>query len=158
MISSTREGVQGPYAVLMRIPELAKQMAELGDYFRHAGLLPAAERELAILAVSREMGSKYEWFRHEPMAVKSGLRSAAIEAVRRMSYSSLTERELTIVEVVQSLIRAKLLPRSLYDTAILDLGENLLVELVALTGFYSSIALILLSFDLSLPKGTTDPF
>ncbi len=157
-ISETRGGVHGPYSVLMRIPELAKHMAAMGDYFRRSKILHPADREFAILVAAREVGSRYEWLRHEPLARQSGARPAAIEAVRVMSYGRLTDRELVIVEVVQTLFRVKALPSSLFGKAMSDLGEKQLIELISLAGFYCSIAFILQSFDIALPDGTKAPF
>jgi 4-carboxymuconolactone decarboxylase len=157
-ISQTRGGINGPYSVLMRLPDLAKRMAELGDYFRHDGVLAPVERELAILAAAREMGSHYEWHRHEPIARELGARRQAIEAIRTMSYSHLTVREVLIIEVVQTLFRVKYLPLSMYQKATAELGEEQLIELVTLTGFYCSIAFILLAFEVAIPDGSGTSF
>src|SRR5438067_952485 len=87
-VSSSRSGIHGAFSALMYVPELAQQVAQLGDYFKHDGKLSLADRELAILVAAREMSSPYEWARHEPMARAAGLRAQAIEAVRNMTFNS----------------------------------------------------------------------
>lgn len=157
-ISASRGGISGPYSVMIRVPKLAEKMAELGDYFRNEGLLSGADRELAILAAAREIGSRYEWARHEPRAREAGTRNEAIEDLRSMSFTHMTERELVIVEVVQSLFRTRSVPQELYNKSLSHLGEELLVELVTLAGFYCSIAFTIMAFEVSLPPGTKPPF
>ena len=157
-IANTRSGIHGAFTVLMYVPELAEKIAELGDYFKHTGKLSGADRELAILSAAREMGSPYEWARHEPRARSEGVRDQVIESVRTMSFSSLNERELLIVEVVQTLFRTSKLPAGLFDKAVHELGRERLVELVALAGFYCLNAFIFASFDLSLPADSRSAF
>jgi 4-carboxymuconolactone decarboxylase len=142
----------------MRIPALAGKMAELGDYFRQESLLSGADRELAILAAAREIGSQYEWTRHEQLARNAGTRSEAIESVRLMRFNNLNQRELVIVEIVQSLFRTKFVHQSIFEKALKELGENELVELVTLAGFYSSIAFLITAFEVALPDGMKAPF
>src|SRR5713226_2626301 len=48
----------GPYGILMHTPALAKQVAEVEDYFRLNAALSAADRELVVLAAVREMGAR----------------------------------------------------------------------------------------------------
>jgi 4-carboxymuconolactone decarboxylase len=157
-ISTTRGGMSGPYGVLIRVPKLAEKMAELGDYFRHDSLLSGADRELAILAAAREIGSRYEWLRHEKVARECGTRAEAIECLRSMTFNKLTDRETVIIEVVQSLFRTRSVPPSLYDKALNHLGEDKLVELVTLAGFYCSIAFTIMAFEVALPEGMKAPF
>lgn len=157
-ISDTRGGVLGPYAVLMRIPLLAERISDLGNYFHQNTLLSGADRELAILTAAREIGSRYEWTRHEAAARQAGVRPEAIDCLRQMHFKHLTQRELVILEIVQSLFRTKIIPQGLFDKALNELGENILLELVALAGFYCSIAFIILAFDVSMPAGTDPSF
>lgn len=157
-VAAARNGVHGPYEVLLRLPQLAERMLELGNYFREQGALAGADRELAIMVAAREMGSRYQWARHEPIAIAEGVRREAIDAVRKMIYRNLTDRELVVVEVVQSLFRTKMLPTRLYNQAVEQLGEDRLVELIALAGFYCSIAFILIGFEVTLPPDATATF
>src|SRR5581483_2474019 len=64
-IDAVRPGFRGPYGVLIHVPVLAERVAALEDYFRFDAALPAADRELVVLAVVREAGARYAWVRHE---------------------------------------------------------------------------------------------
>ncbi len=77
VIAGTRGGVPGPYGVLIRHPALAERVAALGTILRFEGALPGADRELAILTAGRELGARFEWHAHEPLARQEGVRPEA---------------------------------------------------------------------------------
>lgn len=151
-IWKSRGAVQGPHSVLMHVPPLADRAGELGDYLRFHGLLPGADRELAILTAGRELDARYEWQAHEPIARREGVRPEAIEILRaKGSPDGLTPREKTVVAVVRSLFREHMLADELYRQALAELGREYLVELVALAGYYGLIGYVLNAFEVDLP-------
>src|SRR5687768_8270332 len=92
--------MRGPFAVLMHTPALADRVEHLEDYFRAESKLPAADRELIILAAVREMDARFAWARHEVRGKEAGTRSEAVEVLRKKGSSeSLTPRERTLVEL-----------------------------------------------------------
>ena len=103
-IAGPRGAVRGPYQVLLRDPALAERVQALGGYLRFHGILPGADRELAILTAARELGAAFEWVMHEPFAREAGTSPAAIEAVRTGGpLDGLAEREQAVIETVRSL-------------------------------------------------------
>lgn len=159
MIAGPRGDVRGPHAMLLHNPSLARAVAALGERLRFQSSLPGAERELAILAAGREIGSRYEFVAHRPIAEREGARTEAIEAVRIDGpLDALTGRERLIIEVVRSLFRARALPDALYARAEAELDTQQLVELVTLAGFYGMIAFVLLGFEVDLPDDVAPPF
>lgn len=153
-ITGTRGGVGGPYQVLMQVPPLADRIADLGTYLRFQGLLAGADRELAILAVAREIGSRFEWVGHEKIARQEGVRPEAIELLKaKGSLDGLTEREWLIVDVVLALLREHRIPDELFARARGALGQAQLVELVGLAGYYAMIAFVLVGFEFEPPGG-----
>jgi 4-carboxymuconolactone decarboxylase len=151
-IAAVRTGVRGPFGVLMHVPALADRVAALEDYFRFNAALPAADRELVIMATAREMGARYPWARHEVRGREVGTRAEAIEAVRlNATLEQLTARERLLVEVVRTLLRTRGLPETLYARALAELGRQQLIETVALAGHYSLIGLAVNAFDVGPP-------
>ena len=158
-IAGTRGSVRGPFVPLMHVPVLAAKVAEVGTYLRFQGLLPGADRELAICASAREIESRYEWQAHAPLALKEGARSEALETVRTLgSLDSLTPRERTIVEVVRSLYRDHKLSDALFRSALADLGREQLIEVVTIAGFYRLIGSVLNGFEVDLPGNAGPTF
>jgi 4-carboxymuconolactone decarboxylase len=158
-IAASRGAVRGPFAVLLQVPELADRVAEIGDYLRFHGLFDGADRELAILAAAREVEARYEWQAHAPIARKEGAREESISAVREKGPTdSLNLRERNIIEIVRALNRDNAIPDGLFQQALADLGEERLVELVALAGYYRLIGFVLNGFEVDLPENAGPTF
>lgn len=158
-ITASRGRVVGPFFALLHNPPVAEQVAALGEQLRFRGTLPGADRELAILAAGREVEALFEWYAHEPIALREGTRPEAIAAVKdRTSTAGLTARETTIIETVRALYRDHRLTDEQYARAESELGRESLVELVVLAGYYGTIGFILNAFDISLPEGATPAF
>ena len=148
-IAAARSGgtMRGPSSVLMNIPDLANRVMTLEDYFRTDADLPAADRELVILATVREMGARFAWARQEARAKEAETRPEAVEILRTQGpLTGLSQRERTVVEFVQTLLRTHGLPQDVYDRAVKELGEKQVIEIVVLVGQYSMIGLIIQAF------------
>jgi 4-carboxymuconolactone decarboxylase len=151
-IAAVRTGVRGPFGVLMHVPALADRVAALEDYFRFNAALPAADRELVVMATAREMGARYPWARHEARGREVGTRTEAIETVRANgTLEQLTPRERLLVEIVRTLLRTRGLPDELYSRALAELGRQQLIEMVGLIGHYSLIGFTVNAFDVEPP-------
>jgi 4-carboxymuconolactone decarboxylase len=158
-IVATRGTLRGPYGVLLHHPELADRVAALGEQLRFRSALPAADRELAILAAGREAKAPYEWAAHEPIARREGTRPAAIAAVHEgASTAGLLPREAVVVETVRALARRHGLSPAEFARAEAELGRVALVELVTLVGYYGMIAGVLNAFEVDLPPGVAPAF
>jgi 4-carboxymuconolactone decarboxylase len=150
--AGVRTGAGGPFGILMHVPGLADRAAALEDYFRFDAALPAADRELVVLATVREMGARYPWVRHEVRAHEEGTRVEAVEAVRTgAGLEDLKTRERLLVEIVRALLRTRSLSEELFTRALAELGRRQLIETVALTGHYNLVGLITNAFDVPPP-------
>ncbi len=155
-IADTRGAIRGPYGVLMHYPILADRVAALGEQVRFHSTLPGAERELAILAAGREVGSPYEWAAHEPIAQREGTRPQAIACILDgRPTDGLTPREAVIIDTVRTLYRARRLTDGQFQRAEAELGRVGLVELVTMVGYYAMIGLVLNAFEVPLPAGAS---
>ena len=158
-IVASRGAAAGPFGVLLNYPALAERVANLGELLRFGGVLPDADRELAILTAGREVEAAYEWAAHEPMARRAGTRPEAIAVVRdRLPTGDLTPRERLIVETVRALYRAHRLTDEEYARVHAELGTQGLLELVTLAGYYGMIGFVLNTFEVDLPPGVTPAF
>ncbi len=148
--------MQGPYGILMHLPALAQRVAALEDYFRFEAALPEADRELVVLAAARELGARYAWVRHEARGRQVGVRPEAIAILRaQAALDALTPHERLLVELTHTLLRERTLPDALFARALAELGQQQLLELVALVGHYGLIGLVLNAFAVPPPEGTS---
>lgn len=152
-IASSRGKVVGPFAVLLHRPELARRVSELGAYIRFESTLGAGDRELAIIALAREMDCQFEWAYHVLEARKVGVREEAIAAVREARTDGLTPDEALIVRYVTLLFRRHRVEQATFDALRARLGVDGLVELTATVGYYGMLACTLNAFDVMPEAG-----
>lgn len=149
-ISDTRGGVWGPYAVLMRTPELASHIAAIGEHIRFQGLLKSNLREIAILATAIENKCEFEWFVHEPVAKESGVTDEVLLLLKSgSSLNHLPTLEHAVIEFVQETCQEKRVNNNLFHMVESVLGQEATLELVALIGFYSMLAVVLNVYEIS---------
>jgi 4-carboxymuconolactone decarboxylase len=141
--------VGGPFGVLLNSPGLAVKVCEAGAQVRLGSTLTPVDRELCIIAVSREKDAAYEWAAHVRAGRAAGMREEAIEAVRnRTGISGLTQDEQDVIAFVRQLLRTNRVDQPLFDALVERHGVRWLVELAATAGQYQYISAINNTFDL----------
>jgi 4-carboxymuconolactone decarboxylase len=102
---------------------------------------------MAILVVAQVWNSDYERSSHEPIGRDAGLTDPEIKALRTGADPGFTDdQERVAYQVVCSLTGPADLDDQLYDQAVATLGEQSLVELSTLVGYYATLALQLRIF------------
>src|SRR5919106_6444037 len=66
---AARGTMSGPWAVILRSPEMVNRARSLSDYLRFNSSLPPRLSELVILITAREWAQQYEWNAHHPLAM-----------------------------------------------------------------------------------------
>jgi 4-carboxymuconolactone decarboxylase len=147
--------VFGPFVPLLRSPELMLAVMRLGDYLRYRTSLPVRINELAILIASREWTQQLEWQIHYPLALKAGLDPAVVRAVAEgRQPDNLSEDEAIAWAFSTELQRHGSVSDLTYDRALKNFGEPGVVELAAVNGYYSFLAIVLNAARTGLPAGT----
>ncbi len=152
-IASSRGRVVGPFGVLLYRPELARRTAELGAYIRFESVLTPVDRELAIIALARELDCQFEWAYHVIEARKAGVREDAITAIGEARLEGLTPEEALVVRYVSLLFRRHRVDQPTFDALRARLGVDGLVELTATAGYYGMLACTLNAFDVTPDAG-----
>ncbi len=154
-----RGSLGGPYLALLHAPRLCRDFEALLRFLRYECSVPERLRELSILIVARRWKAQYEWFAHAPLARRAGVDSQAIEAIRtgRTPHFARDDQR-TVYGFVQELVATGFASDAHYQAAHRLLGDTGLVELVALVGEYSAVALLLNAFQVDVPAGTEHPF
>jgi 4-carboxymuconolactone decarboxylase len=154
-----RGGVRGPFAVLLRSPEVADRVQKLGEHLRYNSSLPARLNEFAIIINARFWGSKYEWFAHRPMAEKGGLKpSLADDLAAGKRPAGMQEDEALVYDFCTTLHRDHFVDDVLFTRAKALLGEQGVVDLVAVSGYYTLVSMVLNVAEIPLPEGTPSPW
>lgn len=156
LASGVRGAVYGPFVPALRSPELTRRLQRVGEYLRYEPAVPPKLREMAIILVAREWTQDFEWDVHAPLAVTEGLPPAVVDAIadgRRPS--TLADDETLLYDFFFELHRSRTLSDATYAKAIDALGEQGVVDLVALIGYYTTLAMLMNVARTSLPTGST---
>ena len=141
---ATRGEPGGPWAVILRSPELLNRLRDVSDYLRFNSSLPPRLSELVILITAREWTQNYEWAAHHPLALEGGLRpdiAAAIADGRRPE--GMADDEEALYDFCTALHRDGRVSDSAYASAVAEFGEQGVVDMVGLSGYYTLIAMVL---------------
>ena len=154
-----RGGVQGPFGPLLQSPELADRVRELSDYLRFNTSLPARLNELAILITARFWRAEYEWYAHKPLALKAGLEgSIAEDMARNRRPGNMKPDEELVYDFCTTLHRQHFVDDSLFKRAVAMLGEQGVVDLIGVSGYYTLVSMVLNVAEIPLPPGEKSPW
>jgi len=154
-----RGSVRGPFAVLLRSPELADRVQKLGEHLRFNSALPPRLNEFAILINARFWGSKYEWYAHRPLALKGGLaESIADDVANGRRPAGMKDDEALVFDFCSVLHRQHFVDNALFARAVSTLGEQGVVDLIGVSGYYTLVSMVLNVAEVPLPAGVAPPW
>jgi 4-carboxymuconolactone decarboxylase len=159
IIAGKRGRFGGPFQLLIRAPEVCRHLSRLGEHLRWGSSLSPALSELAICLTARNIRANYEWHAHAPLAVEAGVPAAAMEAIRTGGAPNLPAKDQALVyRLVTELIDTKRLSDASFGEAIAAFGEQGVVELGTIIGYYTAIGNSLNVFEVALPPGQAPYF
>jgi 4-carboxymuconolactone decarboxylase len=147
----------GPRLVLLETPEIGLAWSDL---------LSAIERselrrdlwELSILVVARKWTSQFEWYAHADKAIAQGVPAGAVEQLRLGCAPELADDlQRATYAYVAELHRDGRLSDQTYNGLRDLIGQKQLIELTALIGHYSMVAITLNAHEVRLPAGVEAP-
>ena len=154
-----RGAVRGPFGPLLRSPELADRVQKLGEYLRFNTSLPARLNEFAILINARFCDSKYEWHAHKPLAIKAGLAgSIADDLAQNKRPARMKPDEELVYDFCTTLHRQHFVDDALFKRAVATLGEQGVIDLIAISGYYTLVSMVLNVAEIPLPAGEKSPW
>lgn len=144
LIASPRGEVRGPFIPLLRSPELLDRSQKLGEYLRYRCTVPERLREFAILVTARRWRQPYEWYAHVRQAIAAGVAAETLEALAEGEpFGAGQADEAVIHEFVTRLHADNFVDDALYASTRALLGEQGVVDLVGLCGYYAMLAMVM---------------
>jgi 4-carboxymuconolactone decarboxylase len=154
-----RKKLNGPFAIWMQAPEYGYVAQALGAHVRYNTALSPRQSEFAILCTGAKWKAQYEWFAHEPMALKAGVKPATIKDIKAgRAPKSAPKDEKAIYDFVNELYKTRRVSDRTYKRVHSVLGTRGTVELVGILGYYSLISMTLNVFRADLPDNAPLPF
>jgi 4-carboxymuconolactone decarboxylase len=158
VLKQSSAGLGGPYGMLIKSPELLKRYLAMTEYLRQKTSLPHRLNEMAILLEARIWDAQYEWWAHEPLARKAGLPDAIINDIRNGKRpDAMQPDEAVVYDVVTELLNKRQLSDDTFGKARQMLGEQQVVDLVAVTGFYVMVSAVVIGGRIAIPNGGPAP-
>ena len=158
IVSGPRGGMGGPFGAWIHSPLFADRAQSLGEYCRFNSVLETRLSELAILITARRWTAQFEWFAHEPMALEGGLSPDIIAALReRREPAFVNGDEAAVYRFCMELYRDSAVSDATYAEAKTQLGEQGVVDLVGVLGYYALVSMTLNVFEMPLPDGVEPP-
>jgi 4-carboxymuconolactone decarboxylase len=158
LAAGPRGSLRGPFVALMRSPELMRRVQKVGEYLRFQGVLDMRINELAALMGARSWTQQYEWNAHVPHALKAGVKPAVIEAIAEGRRPiGMAEDEEIVYDFVTELLANKGVSDATYARAVGKFGEQGVVDVTAVVGYYTLLAMIMNVARTAIPDGKPLP-
>jgi 4-carboxymuconolactone decarboxylase len=144
LFAGERGGMQGPFNVLLRSPEIGDAAQKLGAQLRFHSSLNPRQRELAIILTARAWTAQYEWIAHSRLATQAGVKQAAVDAIAAGKRpAGLQPDEQVVYDFCDELIKSHQVSDPVFHAAVEKLGERGVVDMTALVGYYHLVSMIL---------------
>src|SRR5262247_3628865 len=134
----------GPFAVMVRSPEVMLRAKAMGDYLRFRNVLPKHVSEMVILLTARDWTQEFEWSHHYTYALEAGLAPAIIAAIAEgRRPQGMAEDEAAAYDFASELQRRKSVSDETFATARAAFGEPGVIDLIGIIGYYSLLAMMM---------------
>ncbi len=158
IVSGPRKGAAGPFNALLRSPDVADRVQRVGEYVRFQTTIPAPLNELAILITGRFWGAQFEFWAHRRLARAAGLADAIIDAIAEdRRPSTMSDDERIVYDFCTELFRDKAVSDRTFKAAADRFGEPGVIDLIAASGYYSIVSMVLNVDRYPLPEGEPPP-
>ena len=154
LASGPRGEVRGPFNVLLRSPELMSPLQKVGEYLRFRCQLDRRIAEMATLIAARHWTQVYEWSAHHPLALKAGLKPGIADAIAEgRRPSGMQQDEEIVYDLLTETLQNKSVSDVTYERALKQFGEQNLVDLVGIAGYYALLGMMMNVARTQLPEG-----
>jgi len=142
--------VPGPHKIWLANPKLSKTIVQTGAYYQTESTLTKAEIEIATNLINgRWVAAAYSNYEHEIIGARSGHLDP--EKVDRLITGLPTSfedpREQVVYELASALVAPRIVPLGLYQRAKGLLGDEGIVDVTVLIGWFTAVSLTLTAFD-----------
>lgn len=150
--------VRGPFVPLIRSPEVMLRAKAMGDHLRFKSTLAPRLSEMIILITAREWTQQYEWVAHHDIAIKAGLRNEIADAIadgRRPT--GMADDEEAAYDISTEIQRTKRVSDATWNKAVAKFGEQGVIDLLGINGYYTLLAMTMNAARTGLPAGVAEP-
>ena len=141
-LAARKVPVFGPFEPMVSSPEVMSIARATGDYLRYHSAIGNTLSELVILVTAREWSQDYEWYVHQPIALKAGISKEIADAIadgRRPAAVSADEE--IVYDFTIELLKNKRVSDATFNRAEQRFGKKGVVDTTGIIGYYTSLAM-----------------
>jgi 4-carboxymuconolactone decarboxylase len=147
-------GLVGPFNAWIHAPGVGRRVSGLGATLRFESSIERRLLELAIVVVAARWKAEFEWWAHARMAREHGVADGIVDAISRGETPAFAaDDERRVYEFARQLMADGRVDDPTYAGAVELLGNQGVVELVSLCGYYTLVSFTLNAFAVPLPPG-----
>lgn len=151
-------GAEGPFVPMLRSPELMNRLQNVGEYVRFHNSIGTKLTEFVILLTARQWTQQYEYDAHQPLALKAGLNQEIISAITEgRRPTGMAADEEIVYDFCSELRQNHGVSDATYARAVSKFGEQGVIDLTGLVGYYTTLAMIMNVARSPLPQGKKAP-
>jgi 4-carboxymuconolactone decarboxylase len=151
-------GAEGPFVPMLRSPELMNRLQTLGEYVRFHNSIGTKLTEFVILLTARQWTQQYEYDAHQPLALKAGLNQEIISAITEgRRPTGMAADEEIVYDFCSELRQNQGVSDATYARAVGKFGEQGVIDMTGLVGYYTTLAMIMNVARSPLPEGKKAP-
>jgi 4-carboxymuconolactone decarboxylase len=156
--SGPRKELVGPFIPLLRSPEYMSRLQKVGEYLRYKTNLGSNISEFIILIIARNWTQQFEWYSHESLALKAGIKPETIKAIAEgRRPASMTPDEETIYDYISELLLHQSVSDPVYARVVNRFGEQGVIDISGLCGYYTLLGMLMNVTRTPLPPGIAPP-
>jgi 4-carboxymuconolactone decarboxylase len=158
LIAGPRGEVKGPFVSLIRSPEFMRRVQKVGEYIRFVCPLDKRLNEFAAIIAARHLNQQFEWWAHYRQALEAGLKREIADAVAEgRRPTGMAEDEEIVYDLLTEVLVHKGASDATYARAVKKFGEQGLIDIVGIAGYYALLAMIMNVTRTAVPEGFALP-
>lgn len=156
--SGPRKDLVGPFIPLLRSPEYMSRLQRVGEYLRFNTKLGSNISEFIILLIARQWTQQFEWYSHQSLALKAGIKPETIKAIAEARRpSEMTPDETMVYEFVGELRARQSVSDPVYAQIVNRFGEQGVIDIAGLCGYYTLLGMLMNTTRTPMPPGVQPP-
>jgi 4-carboxymuconolactone decarboxylase len=158
IVRGPRGALYGPFVPLLRSPELMDAAQRMGEYLRYRSAIGTRLSELVILLIARRWNQQVEWAIHAPVALRVGIDAAVVDAIARdCRPAGMSDDEALVYDFTYELDTQRIVSDATFERARTRFGENGVVDLLGLNGYYTFLAMLMNGAQTGAPPSAAPP-
>ena len=151
-------GAEGPFVPLLRSPEFMSVLQKTGEYVRFHNSIGPKLTEFVILLTARQWTQQYEYDVHQVNGLKAGVKQETISAITEgRRPTGMAADEEIVYDFCTELRQNQSVSDATYARAVSKFGEQGVIDMTGLVGYYTTLAMIMNVARSSLADGKKAP-